>query len=58
VVYDNPDNWGVADAPVRRVRERVHALDFDWKAVPPLADLRRVLLPAARVGRPSIPDSL
>lgn len=58
VVYENPETWGVGDAPVREVRERVQALDFSWNAAPPLVDLRRVVLPAARVGRPSIPDSL
>jgi hypothetical protein len=58
VVYDNPETWGIGEAPVRRVSAHVHALDFSWDAVPPLVDLRRVLLPAARLGQPSNPGSL
>ena len=51
IVYDNPDTWGLGEAPVRAVRAGVQQLDFTWAAVPPLIDLRRVLLPASRVGR-------
>ena len=48
VVYENPESWGLADAPERPLRDRAVQLDFAWAAVPPLADLRRVVLPAAR----------
>lgn len=54
VVYENPESWGLRDAPTTTVRDGVHVLGFDWAAVPPLVDLRRVLLPAARVGRPAV----
>jgi hypothetical protein len=44
VAYNNPDGWGLAAAPERAVAGRT-MLDFDWNAVPPLVDLRRVVLP-------------
>ena len=50
VVYDNHPNWGLAAAPSRAVGEGIHYLDFDWAAVPPMLDLRRLVLPAARLG--------
>ena len=56
VVYDNPDSWGLRDAPVRSVGDRTMWLDFSWDAVPPLVDLRRLVLPAARVGRAPISE--
>ena len=37
---------------MRRV-DRVSFLDFSWDAVPPLVDLRGVVLPVARVGQPN-----
>ena len=51
VVYDNPPTWGLRDAPVRRDRHGVHYLAFDWRAVPPMLELERVVLPSARIGR-------
>lgn len=51
VIYDNPDSWGLRDAPERRIDEQTAWLDFSWDAVPPLVDLRRLVLPAARVGQ-------
>lgn len=51
VIYENPDGWGLGGAPERALSECVTRLDFAWSAVPPLADLRRVVLPAARVGQ-------
>jgi hypothetical protein len=45
VVYDNPSNWGLQDAPVRRRNELSSVLQFSWKAVPQLVDLRRIVLP-------------
>lgn len=52
VSYVNPPTWGLARAPVRRV-DGVSYLDFSWEAVPPLVDLRGVVLPVARVGQPN-----
>ena len=45
VVYNNPDGWGLADAPARTLPDGTVSLGFDWQAVPPLTDLRRVVLP-------------
>ena len=53
VVYQNADGWGLRGAPERRLDEQTTWLDFSWEAVPPLVDLRRIVLPAARVGKPS-----
>jgi hypothetical protein len=50
VIYDNHPEWGLADAPSRQVTAGIHYLDFEWKAVPPMLDLRRLVLPASRVG--------
>jgi hypothetical protein len=52
VSYVNPPTWGLVDAPVREIGERVWYLDFSWTAVPVLADLQRVVLPVARPGSP------
>ena len=49
VTYNNRDEWGLAEAPARRRADGTLCLDFDWRAVPPLVELRRVVLPA-RVG--------
>jgi hypothetical protein len=46
VTYSNPDGWGLGDAPARPGADGTVFLDFDWRAVPPLVDLRRVVLPA------------
>jgi hypothetical protein len=54
-VYENPDAWGLRNAPERQLDERTTWLDFSWDAVPPLVDLRRLVLPAARGGQPPIP---
>jgi hypothetical protein len=53
VVYDNPETWGLRDAPARQLDAQTTWLDFSWTAVPPLVDLRRIVLPAARVGQPA-----
>jgi hypothetical protein len=53
VVYSNPPTWGLADAPVRQERDGCWYLEFSWAAVPPLVDLKRVVLPVARLGRPA-----
>jgi hypothetical protein len=52
VSYTNPPTWGLSDAPVRQVGDRCWYLDFSWAAVPPLVDLRRIVLPVARCGGP------
>ena len=51
VVYDNPPGWGLGDAHVRADGSGIHYVDFDWAAVPPMIDLRRIVLPPARIGR-------
>lgn len=51
VVYDNPPGWGLGDAPERAGAAGIHYIDFDWAVVPPMVDLRRVVLPPARTGR-------
>lgn len=45
VVYDNDDAWGLANAPQRTLPDGTTFLEFDWKAVAPLIDLRRIVLP-------------
>jgi len=52
VVYDNPPYWGLERAPVRPRHEHSSLLEFSWDAVPPLVDLRRIVLPVARTGFP------
>jgi hypothetical protein len=49
VTYNNPNGWGLAEAPARRLGDGTIVLDFDWRAVPPLVDLRRIVLPVVRV---------
>lgn len=51
VIYDNPPGWGLGDAPVRSGERGIQYVDFEWAAVPPMVDLRRVVLPPARTGR-------
>jgi len=52
VSYVNAESWGLAAAPVRE-REGCRYLEFDWEAVPPLVDLRGVVLPVAQPGHPA-----
>lgn len=52
VSYVNPESWGLAHAPARQTRDRLWHLDFAWEAIPPLVDLRRIVLPVARSGGP------
>jgi hypothetical protein len=49
VTYNNPDGWGLRDAPARPLPQGATFLDFDWKAVPPLVELRRLVLTAKAV---------
>ena len=52
VVYNNRNAWGLSDAPVRACGQGVFHMDFEWAAVPPIVELRRVVLPGDRRGRP------
>ena len=45
VVYTNSNGWGLADAPVSSLADGALFLEFDWRVVPPLVELRRVVLP-------------
>ena len=49
VSYNNREDWGLARAPERHAPGGTLMLDFDWQAVPPLVELRRVTVPARRV---------
>lgn len=50
VIYVNPPTWGLANAPAVQQGAEKSLLRFSWDAVPPLVDLRRVVLPVARLG--------
>jgi len=52
VIYVNPPTWGLSHAPVRQEGPHRWRVDFSWDAVPPLVDLKRIVLPAARLGGP------
>ena len=54
VIYENGEDWGLARAPTRPLAGPAQHLDFCWDAVPPLVDLKRLRLPAARVGQHEI----
>jgi hypothetical protein len=47
VLYMNGPEWGLGDAPERRLDGRVTYLDFDWGAVAPMVQLKRIVAPAA-----------
>ena len=53
VSYLNPPTWGLAKAPQRPMTDGCSYLEFSWDAAPPLVDLRRILVPAARTGLPA-----
>lgn len=53
VSYVNPSTWGLANAPAKPIAEQCSYLEFSWEAVPPLVDLRGILVPAARAGLPA-----
>lgn len=52
--YNNPEEWGLAAAPTVEIGPRKFLIDFDWSAVPPLVELRRIVLSVRRVGQPDI----
>ena len=49
VAYSNPDGWGLGDAPVRPLGGGGLFVNFDWRVVPPLVELRRIVLPVRSV---------
>jgi hypothetical protein len=51
VSYVTAESWGLASAPEREV-QRCRYVDFDWQAIPRFVDLKGVVLPVARCGRP------
>jgi hypothetical protein len=53
VVYENPERWGLAAAPEEPLGPRRVRLAFTWDVVPPMLDLRRIVLPARPVERVS-----
>jgi hypothetical protein len=54
VTYNNPESWGLGAAPARQRADGVVFLDFDWRAVPPLVELRRIALPARIADRQAV----
>jgi hypothetical protein len=46
ILYDNPPNWGLGEAPVVERSPRHVRLEFDDRAAPPLVSLRRLTKPA------------
>jgi hypothetical protein len=54
VAYDNNDGWGLRDAPSRQRPDGTIHLDFDWRAVPPIVELRRVVLPARQAASEAV----
>ena len=52
MIYVNPATWGLANAPEVHERAQKSILRFSWDAMPPLVDLRRIVLPVARAGAP------
>jgi hypothetical protein len=41
-------------APSRQRSDGIEFLDFDWQAVPPLVELRRIVLPARVADRATV----
>jgi hypothetical protein len=44
VVYDNPPTWGLGLAPEREIDTHTTFLAFDWRAVGPMVELKRVVV--------------
>lgn len=60
VTYENPEGWGLGLAPQDEVAPRRTRITFDEAALPPLLDLRRIVLPgrhAIPLPRPRVPPS-
>jgi hypothetical protein len=49
VTYNNGESWGLSAAPERALGPHRVWLEFDWRAVPPLVDLKGVVLPPLRL---------
>ncbi len=54
VIYENDDGWGLGRAPITPLGDHIHFVEFDWSVVPPMVQLRRVVMPVARQGRTSV----
>jgi hypothetical protein len=54
VVYDNDEGWGLGAAPEQPRDGGAVYLQFDWRAVAPVADLKRVVLPLRRPHEPPV----
>jgi hypothetical protein len=52
VSYENPETWGLAAAPEEPMAPQQIRLGFDWRAVPPMLELRRIVIPG-RVATPT-----
>ncbi len=50
ILYENPPNWGLGDAPVVSVGPQRFRLEWDTRAVPPLVALRGVRAPGFASG--------
>jgi len=53
MVYENGPEWGLVDAPERRLGTHSTALDFEWDAVGPMVDLKHVV-PALPISTPKL----
>jgi hypothetical protein len=56
VLYENPDGWGLGNAPAQVARTGSIYLEFQRGAVPPLADLTRIRRPAQSLREAVAPD--
>lgn len=52
--YNNPEGWGLAAAREVEIGPRKFRIDFDWSTVPPLVELRRIVLSVSRVGQADV----
>jgi len=57
IVYENLASWGLGDAPETPLGDGLTRLEFSWSAVPPLVNLRGILLPAQRPQSASAEDA-
>ncbi|MGE0447346.1 MAG: hypothetical protein AB7P99_19140 [Vicinamibacterales bacterium] len=51
VAYQNPASWGLGEARDEPLADGCRRLRFSWDAVPPLVDLRGIVLPLVRPDR-------
>jgi len=47
VLYENGPEWGLGEAPERQLDARLSYLDFDWRTIAPMVQLKRVVAPAS-----------